>query len=124
MRLLLDTHILLWWLEESPKLSASLRALLISEDEIFVSSATAWEMSIKSAQGKLSVPDDLTAALRYYGFQELPISVAHGLRAGALPRHHGDPFDRILVAQAQEEGLTLVTQDGAVQKYDVATLSG
>ncbi|NYE48703.1 PIN domain nuclease of toxin-antitoxin system [Spinactinospora alkalitolerans] len=115
---------MLWWLEESPKLSASLRALLISEDEIFVSSATAWEMSIKSAQGKLSVPDDLTAALRYYGFQELPISVAHGLRAGALPRHHGDPFDRILVAQAQEEGLTLVTQDGAVQKYDVATLSG
>ena len=86
------------------------------------SAATAWEISIKQALGKLEAPDDLEAALAASRFQPLPITVAHALAAGRLPRHHDDPFDRMLIAQAQHAQLTVVTHDPKFRLYDVAIL--
>lgn len=88
-----------------------------------VSAATVWEATIKQAAGKLTIPGDLVDAASAIGFEPLTISLAHGQRAGRLPRHHGDPFDRMLVAQAQHERLTLVTADRRLQAYDVDILA-
>jgi len=94
LRLLLDTHVLLWWLADDPGLSGNARALIASaESEVLVSAASAWEISIKRALGKLDAPDDLEAQLVQHHFSPLAISVGHALAAGALPRHHEDPFD-------------------------------
>ncbi len=124
MKLLLDTHVLLWWLESRSLLAAPAAAAIAAEDsQVFVSAATAWEMSIKRALGKLRCPEDLEDALAVNRFQPLPITVRHGLLAGGLPPHHGDPFDRLLVAQAQAEGLTLVTRDPILGSYGVAALA-
>ncbi|HVB77269.1 MAG TPA: type II toxin-antitoxin system VapC family toxin [Candidatus Nitrosotalea sp.] len=124
MRLLLDTHVLLWWLADDARLSANARAVIASaESEVLVSAASAWEISIKRALGKLDAPDDLEAQLVQHHFSPLAISVGHALAAGALPRHHDDPFDRILVAQAQMEGLTITTRDPSFQPYGVPTLA-
>lgn len=120
MRILLDTHVLLWWLGSKARLGPQAAARI--EDvhgEVFVSASTAWEIAVKQAAGKLHVPFDVATAIEEEGFIPLPITVAHGVAAGALPRHHADPFDRMLVAQAREEGLWLVTADAAVQRYDV-----
>ena len=87
-----------------------------------MSAATTWEISIKQALGKLSVPDDIEAQVEANGFFPLPITLADGLRAGSLPRHHEDPFDRMLVAQAQSRGLTLVTGDRRLAAYGVRLL--
>lgn len=123
MNLLLDTHVLLWWLDDNPILSSDARNTIASgESDVFVSAATAWEIAIKKALGKLVVPDDLEAAIVASGFQELPITVAHATAAGALPPHHTDPFDRMLIAQAQLENLTLVTHDERFVAYDVPIL--
>ena len=88
-----------------------------------VSAASAWKIAIKQAAGRLETPDDLVDALRANDFEMLAISVAHALAAGRLPPHHGDPFDRMLVAQAQIEGLTLVTVDQRLPEYEVALLA-
>jgi PIN domain nuclease of toxin-antitoxin system len=121
--LLLDTHALLWWLSNDPALPATARAAIARPGTlVFVSAASAWEMSIKSAQGKLTVPEDLEAQLSRHRFRPLPITVAHGLAAGDLPRHHGDPFDRMLIAQAQLEHLTIVTHDPKFPPYSVPIL--
>ena len=88
-----------------------------------VSAATAVEIGVKSANGKLRAPDDLESQLRHHRFAQLPITVAHGLRVGELPVLHRDPFDRLLVAQAQLEGLTIVTRDPRIAAYDVETLA-
>jgi len=123
LRLLLDTHVLLWWLADDPGLSGNARALIASaESEVLVSAASAWEISIKRALGKLDAPDDLEAQLTQHHFSPLAISVGHALAAGALPRHHEDPFDRMLVAQARLEGLTIATRDPSFEPYGVATL--
>lgn len=123
MRLLLDTHALLWWLSADPTLSpTATEAIADGTNTVFVSAASAWEMAIKRSLGKLTYPDELAEALAACGFQTLPISLAHALAAGALPRHHDDPFDRILIAQAQIEGLLLVTRDERIRRYPVATL--
>lgn len=89
---------------------------------LFFSVASVWELAIKQALGKLELPDSLLGTLRAEGFSELEISSDHALRAGALPRHHGDPFDRMLVAQAQSEGLTLVSGDERMAPYGVPVL--
>ncbi len=124
MRLLLDTHVLLWWLEDPALLTAPARAAIASDKSlVFASAASAWEVAIKQARGKLSCPDDLEAMLLANRFQALPVTVRHGLIAGRLPSHHADPFDRMLVAQAQAEGLTLVTRDPVLQQYGVTTLA-
>ncbi len=121
-RLLLDTHVLLWWLVGSPELSSELRETIDTELEVYVSSASVWELSIKKASGKLTLPDDLTDWIRRGGLSELPITLQHGDLAGRLPLIHRDPFDRMLVAQALAERLTLVTHDRLIQKYDVQIL--
>ena len=87
-----------------------------------VSAATVWEIAIKQAVGRLDAPDDLLEALQVNGFETLAISAAHALAAGGLPQHHADPFDRMLIAQARAEGLTLVTVDQRFPEYDVVLL--
>lgn len=123
MRLLLDTHALLWWLADDGRLSPPARdAIADGANLVAVSAASAWEISIKKALGKLQAPDDLPAAIDDCGLQPLPITLHHAALAGALPRHHDDPFDRMLVAQAMHEGLTVVTADPAFAAYGVAVL--
>jgi PIN domain nuclease of toxin-antitoxin system len=124
MGLLLDTHVVIWWLALDRRLSAAAREAI--EDEhaaVFVSAVTGFEMSTKSNLGKLDAPDDLADQLRASAFEELPVTLAHGVEAGRLPWLHKDPFDRLLVAQARCEDLTLVTADRVLSKYDVQTLS-
>ena len=124
MTLLLDTHILLWWLFGDPKLTPAMReAIMDPTSAVAVSAVTAWEIAIKAALGKLAVPDRLAQQLHDEGFDELPITVEDGLAAGALPRHHGDPFDRMLIAQAARRRLVVVTADRRFADYDVLTLS-
>ena len=123
MNLLLDTHALLWWLEDNPKLSDEARTEIgDSDSDVYVSAASAWEISIKSTAGKLKMGNPLEDEMKINDFKSLPISIAHATAAGQLPRHHGDPFDRMLVAQAQLEKLTLITRDQEIMKYDVGTL--
>ena len=123
MSLLLDTHVLLWWLEDEPRLTAETRsAIADSASTVHVSAASIWEASIKIAAGRLKVSGDLPAAIPASGFVELPIAARHAWRAGILPRHHEDPFDRLLVAQAQLEELTIVTHDENLRRYGVPLL--
>ncbi|MFY8105902.1 MAG: type II toxin-antitoxin system VapC family toxin [Elstera sp.] len=126
MRLLLDTHILIWWLRDDPALPALARAAIGDPAaEVFVSAATAWEISIKHALGRLDFPvADMASLLDEAGFTPLGIEIEHAVLAGALPPHHSDPFDRMLVAQAQHEGLTLVSEDTKILRYAVAVLRG
>ncbi|MGH8899056.1 MAG: type II toxin-antitoxin system VapC family toxin [Egibacteraceae bacterium] len=122
MRLLLDTHALLWWLADDPALSAQTVEVIAAEADVYVSAVSVWEIAIKRALGKLDAPEGLAAAVVASGFQQLPIRFRHAEVAGALPRHHNDPFDRMLVAQAQCESLTLVTSDARITSYQVAVL--
>jgi PIN domain nuclease of toxin-antitoxin system len=120
---LADTHVLIWWLAGSPRLSSSAAKVIVdSRTEVRFSAASVWEISIKHAAGKLDMRENLLHELDYEGFIELPISARHGLIAGALPSHHRDPFDRVLVAQAQSENLTLITNDERIAAYDVPVL--
>lgn len=122
MSLLLDTHVVIWWLADDPTLSEELKTRIDNEPEVYVSPATIWEVTIKQALGKLVEPADLPERIRDAEFRELPITSAHAIAAGRLPMLHRDPFDRMLIAQARCAGLTLVTRDAEIQKYDVATL--
>jgi PIN domain nuclease of toxin-antitoxin system len=123
MRLLLDTHVLLWWMFEHPRLTPDLKALIADDsNSVLVSSVSAFEISTKQALGKLEAPDDLDVQIEASGFTDLPLTVPHGLAAGRLPLHHRDPFDRLLVAQAQCDDLTLVTADRKLIAYDVRRL--
>lgn len=126
MRLILDTHALFWILLEPGKLPGSLRATLQDpENLVYASAASVWEMAIKQAAGKVSFPfDALAAALRRADLLELPITMRHAEAAASLPPLHRDPFDRMLVAQAQVEGLSLVSRDPAVRQYQVTVLWG
>lgn len=124
MTLLLDTHVLLWWLADDPRLSDPMRAAINDpRTPVAVSAVSAWEMAIKSALGKLWVPEGLSGELDGAGFDELAVTVEDGLAAGALPRHHDDPFDRMLIAQARRRGLILLTDDPAFRSYDVQLFS-
>jgi len=121
VRLLLDTHALLWSLAVPERLdSDARRAIADAHSAVFVSVASVWEMAIKAALGKLSTPDDLEDQLRLNRFEVLPITLPHARAVEHLPLIHRDPFDRMLVAQAQHEGLTLVTRDPLVQQYGAA----
>ncbi len=124
MKLLLDTHAFLWWLEDSPKLEAQARELLANpKSVVFVSSASLWEIAIKSRLGKLDAGSaDLLEEIAANDFLPLPISGRHALLAGSLPGHHEDPFDRMLIAQAWLEELTIVTRDRAFAAYGVPTV--
>jgi PIN domain nuclease of toxin-antitoxin system len=123
VRLLLDTHAFLWWLQDDPRLGPAGRgAIEKPENLVFVSAASAWEIALKRALGKLEAPGDIGEWIDGNSFTRLPIEVDHAVAAAGLPDHHRDPFDRLLVAQAQLEGLTLVADDERIARYDVALL--
>ena len=123
-RLLLDTHALLWALEDDDALGERARGAIVDpRNDVFVSSVSVWEISIKRSLGKLKAPEDLLSAIEASGLRELPVTFVHADHAGGLPPHHRDPFDRMLVAQAQVEGLTIVTHDSVIAKYGVRTLA-
>ncbi|MBL1275821.1 MAG: type II toxin-antitoxin system VapC family toxin [Ectothiorhodospiraceae bacterium] len=113
-RLLLDTHVFLWWLADDPQLGGEARAVIAEyENTVYVSADMGWEISIKKALGKLETPDGLDALVDSEGFEHLPVTFFHGEQVGMLPRHHKDPFDRMLIAQAQAAVRVVVTA-----KYD------
>ncbi|GAB3829082.1 type II toxin-antitoxin system VapC family toxin [Kribbella italica] len=122
-RLLLDTHVVLWWLSDSDELSLGVKDLIDSELEVYVSVASLWEISIKTAAGKLRMPEHWLDVIGQSGLLELPIRAHHAAEAGQLPPLHRDPFDRLLIAQAQHEGLTLVTRDKFIHAYEVEHLA-
>ncbi len=124
MNLLLDTHVLLWWLADDPALPVAARAAIANPDtRVLVSAASVWEISIKQAAGHLDAPDDLIDAIEHNDFDTLPITASHALAAGKLAPHHPDPFDRMLIAQAELDRLTLVTVDRRFADYDVELLA-
>ena len=124
MRVLLDTHVFLWWNEASPKLSKrALRILADPANSLVLSVASAWEIAIKTQAGKLRIPEDAATYVptraAHYGMEILPIHLAHALRLQSLPLHHRDPFDRILIVQSQLEQLSILTADPAIRAYSV-----
>lgn len=127
MKLLLDTHVLLWWLLDDRRLVTRARsALLDRRNRIFVSAVSAWEVALKAARGKLPLPPGgearIQQAVATAGFLELPITFEHAFELRGLPRHHADPFDRLLVAQCRIEQLTLVTNDRTLPHYGISCL--
>ena len=123
MKLLLDTHVLLWWLADDPRLQRDTRALIAEPSHpVLVSAASIWEIAIKRALGKLVFDADVIAVLAQNRVMALPITAGHAVHAGALPRHHDDPFDRMLIAQARIEQASLVTHDAQFASYEVEIL--
>lgn len=115
---------LLWALADDPLLKPEARSEIVdSDNDVLVSAASVWEISIKRTLGKLRAPGDLLRQIEMSGLEPLPITLAHADAAGALPRHHDDPFDRMLVAQVVSEGLTLVTRDPGIAAYRIPILS-
>ena len=123
MRLLLDTHVLVWAATGDPKLSsAAVRLIDDDANTLYFSAASIWELTIKGAERTGIIPRVLRKALLDAGYLELPITAEHGLAVEALPNHHRDPFDRIMVAQALSEGFILVTHDSTLQAYPHTTI--
>ncbi|MCY4335879.1 MAG: type II toxin-antitoxin system VapC family toxin [Litoreibacter sp.] len=118
MRLLLDTHILLWAVLDDPRLT-KVQSAAVADGELYLSAASVWEIGIKRSIGKLDVPEEIFDIAVDAGCRPLPISWAHAQAASLLPLHHTDPFDRMLIAQARHEGLSLVSADTKMQAYDV-----
>ena len=123
MNLLLDTHVLLWWLGDDPELGQPAREAIAQPDNlVFMSAVSIWEIVIKKSVGKLEVPDGLRAVLDEQPFHYLDMTAEHAFKVGELPLHHRDPFDRLLIAQSLVDGLTLVTCDSNIRRYDVPVL--
>lgn len=123
MNLLLDTHVLLWTLDDESQLSDEARlAVLDGRNRVLVSAVSAWEITVKKALGRLRAPADLTDQLEQQRFTALDVTIPHALAVGDLPEHHADPFDRLLIAQARTESLTLVTRDVQIRRYEVDVL--
>ena len=127
MKLLLDTHAFLWWIMDDPKLSPQAAdAIQDSDNDIYVSVASAWEIAIKAGLGKLKLPDTpkrfVPRQIAANNFLVLPINLDHGLAVQDLPLHHRDPFDRLLVTQSQIEKMPIVTDDGLIKRYGVKVL--
>lgn len=118
MNLLLDTHVLIWW-DEGRRIAAAARRAIEAADSVYVSAASAWEVAIKIGLGRLNPSRTVEQAVEESGFEELPITFRHAERVAALPAYHRDPFDRLLIAQAMVERLTLVTRDPVFGRYDV-----
>lgn len=122
-RLLIDSHVLLWHVLDDARLGPGPTATIEADDaEVLVSTASLWEIAIKSALGKLAAPDDLPARLAEMGFEPLPVTAEHGWHVRTLPHRHGDPFDRLLIAQAQLEDIPVVTADRVFDDYDVRVI--
>lgn len=122
MQVLLDTHTFLWWRTNDRALAEEARAAIVEAECVFVSAASAWEVAIKVALGKLRIPGPFGAAVEASGFVELPITFRHATHAGELPPHHTDPFDRMLVAQSMTDGLTMLTHDRAFAPYGIPVI--
>ena len=122
MTLLLDSHAVVWFSLDDPRLPARVRSTLEADGTGIVSAASIWELEIKRAAGRLELDADLAERVLASGLQGLPITFEHAAAAARLPPHHGDPFGRMLIAQAQLEGLTLVTRDRRIRQYDVPVL--
>ena len=118
MNLLLDTHVLIWW-DEGRRLTTAARGAIADADAVYVSAASAWEVAIKIALRRVRPARTVEGAARDSGFVELPVTFRHAERMAGLPPHHRDPFDRLLVAQAEVEGLTLVSRDPVFGRYGV-----
>jgi len=117
LNLLLDSHIILWWLADDPRLSAKARRLIERAAEAYVSAATTWELALKASLGKLRMPQGFVETVEAEGFLHLPIQPVHAMAVKELPWHHRDPFDRLLVAQAKIEKLRLLTADHRLASY-------
>lgn len=123
MNLLLDSHALLWALHDPARLTPAARAAISdARRAVYFSAASVWELEIKAAKGKLTLPDQWLAAALETGFAELPVTADDARRSARLPWHHSDPFDRMLIAQAQERGLQVATRDPLMSTYDVARM--
>jgi PIN domain nuclease of toxin-antitoxin system len=122
MKLLLDTHATLWWQAEDRRLSREARRAIATADIVWVSSASGWEAAIKVANGRLRLREPVGVTLIADGFTELPVTLRHAEEFLRMPRHHGDPFDRMLIAQARVEGATVVTHDRALEPYGVPVI--
>ncbi len=122
MKLLLDSHVFLWWKAANPRLTPAMVRAIAEAQEVHVSAATAWELGLKVSLGKLRLPESVEEGIAAAGFTELPVNFRHTREAVVLPPHHYDPFDRMLVAQARCEGLTLMTHDDKIIQYEVAVL--
>ncbi len=124
MNLLLDTHVLLWWLDDNPDLSRRARTVIADGNNlVFVSAAVIWEIQIKRALGKLKIPKNFRNVMDQQGFELLDITVEHAYAVGKLPLYHRDPFDRILVAQAKLENMILVSRDKRIRKYKISLIN-
>jgi PIN domain nuclease of toxin-antitoxin system len=124
MRYLMDTHVFLWWCMNDSRLSAAaIEVIANADNDILFSVASGWEIALKAAQGKLALPetpmDFVTSRCQQHKFQTLPVRLDHALRVAELPEHHHDPFDRLLVAQCQLDGLPLITANPDIKKYDL-----
>ncbi|NKX89235.1 type II toxin-antitoxin system VapC family toxin [Nocardia coubleae] len=122
MSLLLDTHVILWWLTDDPALNDELRERLDHDPDVYLSSVSVWEIAMKQASGKLVGPPDLPERVVGSGFLPLSVDARHAIEAARLPLIHRDPFDRMLVAQARCEDLVLVTRDPYCLQYEVSAL--
>lgn len=123
MRYLLDTHVVLWWLTEPAKISKQARAIIADrENSICVSSVSFWELSIKSALGRVNIPNNLLTILRTNSFEIIPLEAEEALSVADLPDLHKDPFDRMLIAQAKYNDLVLITRDKIIEEYPVTFL--
>ena len=127
MKVLIDTHTFLWWNTEDPQLSARAREIIADgRNEVLFSAASAWEIAIKAAKGKLVLPElpvqYISSRMRLYRFQPLPVQISHAAHVYELPHHHDDPFDRLLIAQSQIESLPLLSKDEDIQKYDLEVI--
>ena len=121
MRLLLDTHVVIWW-DSGARLSKASSKAIREADQVYVSAVSGWEIAIKAALGRIRTTRDMTEVVAESGFEELPVRLAHCRTLLELPDHHRDPFDRMLVAQARSENLKLVTRDRTLHAYDIDVL--
>ena len=117
MRLLLDTHVVLWWQRDDRRLNRRAREAIATADVVWVSSVSAWEAAIKSALGRLRLTEPFGVLVKVDDFTELPVTLVHADRLQTLPKHHRDPFDRMLVAQALTERATIVSSDRLLEPY-------
>lgn len=127
MKALIDTHVFLWWNTEDAQLSSRVKLIIADgRNEIFLSAASAWEIAIKAAKGRLVLPEEpwlyVPSRMSLQRIQPLPVQVSHALRVYDLPPHHTDPFDRLLVAQCQMESMALITKDEVIRLYEVETI--
>ncbi|WP_329613878.1 type II toxin-antitoxin system VapC family toxin [Streptomyces brevispora] len=123
MKLLLDTRVVMWWMADGPQLHDRIKDLIDTEPAVHISAVSPWEITIKQFLGEFEGPGELAEQVRDLPFAGVPVTAAHGVRAGRLPILHTDPFDRILVAQAQAEGMVLVTRSRWIPQYDVQVVS-